>query len=49
MPLLKLLAFYVDDLVIVSIYLQDAIVKIRNLIWQAEEKRFITVFHPFPW
>jgi hypothetical protein len=49
MPLLKLLAFDVDDLDVVSAHLQDAIVKIRNLIWQAEEKRFIAVFHRFAW
>ncbi|EJF91637.1 DUF2948 family protein [Bartonella tamiae] len=49
MPLLKLMAMDSDDLEILSAHLQDALVKVSNIDWQENEKRFIGLFNRFVW
>lgn len=49
MPLLKLLALDAGDLEIISAHLQDAVVKVKDLIWQAGEKRLVAGLCRFAW
>lgn len=49
MPLLKLLALDKDDLTIISAYVQDAVLKVKNIDWQPENKRFVMVINRFAW
>ena len=46
---LKLAAFDVDDLAIVSAHLQDALVKIADIAYLPAEKRFACVVARFDW
>jgi hypothetical protein len=49
MEFLKLVAFDPDDLAVVSAHLQDAIVKIGDLAFLCDEKRFALVARRFEW
>jgi len=49
MPLLKLLALDADDLEIMSAHLQDAVVKVKDMIWQGGDKRFVAALCRFAW
>jgi hypothetical protein len=46
---LKLIAFDVDDLAVISAHLQDALVKVGDLAWLPAERRFAAVGNRFDW
>jgi DUF2948 family protein len=47
--LLKLIALDQEDLAVVSTHLQDAVVKVSDVIWQPEEKRLVIALNRFDW
>ncbi len=49
MPELKLLAFDADDLAVISANLQDALLRVGDLIWLPAEQRFVAVSNRFDW
>jgi len=49
MDLLKLLAFDRDDIEVVSAHLQDAVVKVSDVHWRANEKRVVIGLNRFDW
>ncbi len=49
MDLLKLVALDQEDLAIVSAHLQDAIVRVGDLTYLPQEKRFVAVGRRFDW
>jgi hypothetical protein len=49
MDALKLVAFDREDLAIVSTHLQDAIVKVADVHWRANEKRVVVALGRFDW
>lgn len=49
MDLLKLIALDKDDLAIVSAHLQDAVVKVEEIIWQPERNRLVVGLNRFDW
>ena len=49
MELLKLVALDADDLAILSAHLQDAVLKVGDLAFLPEEKRFALVARRFDW
>lgn len=49
MPQLKLIAFDIDDLQVVSAHLQDAIVRIGDLVLLPRERRFAAALNRFDW
>jgi hypothetical protein len=49
MDRLKLVAFDVDDLAVVSAHVQDAVLKVRDMTFLAKEKRFAAVINRFVW
>ncbi len=49
MDKLKLLAFDVDDLAVLSAHLQDAVVKIEDMAFLPRERRFALVVNRFDW
>ena len=46
---LKLIALDQDDIAIVSTHLQDAVVKVSDVIWQPAEKRLVLALNRFDW
>ena len=46
---LKLVALDKDDLEIVSAHLQDAVVKVSEILWRPAEKRLIVALNRFDW
>ena len=46
---LKLVALDPDDLEVVSTHLQDAVVKVADVIWRPQEKRLIVALNRFDW
>ncbi|HVY58740.1 MAG TPA: DUF2948 family protein [Xanthobacteraceae bacterium] len=46
---LKLMALDRDDLEIVSAHLQDAVVKVSDVIWRPAEKRMVVGLNRFDW
>jgi len=46
---LKLIAFDVDDLAVLSAHLQDALVRVGDLAWLPAERRFAAVGNRFDW
>lgn len=46
---LKLIALEKDDLEIVSAHLQDAVVKVSEILWRPAEKRLIVALNRFDW
>lgn len=49
MPKLKLIAFDDDDLRVVSAHLQDAIVRVGDLVLLPKERRFAAALNRFDW
>jgi len=46
---LKLIALDRDDLEVVSTHLQDAIVKVADVLWRPAEKRVVVALNRFDW
>ena len=46
---LKLVALDRDDIEIVSAHVQDALVKVADILWQPDEHRFVMVVNRFDW
>jgi hypothetical protein len=49
MPDLKLIALDAEDLAVVSAHLQDAVLKVGDMIYRPREKRFAAVANRFDW
>lgn len=49
MDMLKLIALDREDLEIVSAHLQDAVVKIGEVLWRPNEKRLVIALNRFDW
>lgn len=49
MPDLKLLALDAEDLAVVSAHVQDAVLKIGDIHWRADEKRLVLAVNRFVW
>ena len=49
MDLLKLVALDKDDLAIVSAHLQDAVVKVEEIVWQPDRHRLVVGLNRFDW
>jgi Protein of unknown function (DUF2948) len=49
MDLLKLVALDKEDLEIVSAHLQDAVVKVDEIVWQPEANRLVVALNRFDW
>jgi len=46
---LKLIALDRDDIEVVSAHLQDAIVKVADILWRPAEKRLVLALNRFDW
>lgn len=46
---LKLIALDKDDIEVVSTHLQDALVKIADIVWRPAERRFVLALNRFDW
>ena len=46
---LKLVALDKDDIEVVSAHLQDALVQVADIFWQAREHRFMMALNRFDW
>jgi hypothetical protein len=46
---LKLVALDKDDIEIISTHLQDAVVKVADVVWRPGEKRFVAGLNRFDW
>jgi hypothetical protein len=46
---LKLVAFDQDDIEIVSAHIQDALVKVADILWRPSEHRFVMAVSRFDW
>jgi hypothetical protein len=46
---LKLVALDKDDIEVVSAHLQDALVRVADIFWQAREHRFLIALDRFDW
>ena len=49
MDLLKLVALDKEDLEIISAHLQDAVVKVDEIVWQPEANRLVVALNRFDW
>jgi hypothetical protein len=49
MDQLKFIALDHDDLAVVSTHLQDAVLKVSDVIWRPQEKRLVLALHRFDW
>lgn len=49
MPQLKLIALDTQDLEIVSAHVQDAVIKVADLVYTAGDKRFVLAMNRFVW
>jgi len=49
MPELKLFAFDAEDLAVISAHLQDALIRIGDLAYLPQEKRFAAIGNRFDW
>jgi Protein of unknown function (DUF2948) len=49
MDSMKLVALDQDDLTVVSTHLQDALVKVADVIWRPREKRLVIALDRFDW
>jgi hypothetical protein len=49
MDQLKFVALDADDLAVVSAHLQDAILKVADVLWRPEEKRLVLALSRFDW
>jgi len=46
---LKLIALDKDDIEVVSTHLQDAVVKVADILWRPAEKRLVLALNRFDW
>jgi hypothetical protein len=46
---LKLVALDMDDIAVVSAHVQDAVVRIADILWQPREHRFVMAVNRFDW
>ena len=46
---LKLIALDKDDIAVVSTHLQDAVVKVADILWRPAEKRLVLALNRFDW
>ena len=46
---LKLVALDDDDIEVISAHVQDALVKVADVLWQPREHRFLMVLNRFDW
>ena len=46
---LKLVALDRDDIEVVSAHVQDALVRIADILWQPRDRRFVMVLNRFDW
>ena len=46
---LRLIALDADDLAVLSAHVQDAVMKVGEISWIAEEKRFVLAMNRFAW
>ena len=46
---LRLIALDPEDLSVLSAYVQDAVLKVRDISWMAGEKRFVLAMNRFAW
>ena len=49
MELLKLIALDKDDIEVISTHLQDAILKVGDVVWCPHEKRLVVALNRFDW
>jgi hypothetical protein len=49
MDLLKFVVLDEEDLEVVSTHLQDAVVKVSDVIWRPDEKRLVVALNRFDW
>lgn len=49
MDLLKLVALDRDDLEVVSAHLQDAVVRVGEIVWRPADKRLVVAVNRFDW
>jgi len=49
MELLKLIALDQEDLAVVSTHVQDAVVKVADIIWQPQDQRLVIALNRFDW
>ena len=49
MTLLKLLALDEEDLQVVSSHLQDAVVRVGDMVFLPSQKRFVAIVNRFDW
>ena len=49
MDLLKLVALDKDDIAVVSTHLQDAVLKVADVLWRPGEKRLVIGLNRFDW
>ncbi len=49
MDQLKFVALDKDDLAVVSAHLQDAVIKVADVIWRPSEKRLVMALNRFDW
>lgn len=49
METLKLIALDADDLGVLSAHLQDAVVRVGDLVYLPREQRFVAIFNRFNW
>jgi len=46
---LKLVALDRDDIEVVSAHVQDALVRVADILWQPRDRRFVMVLNRFDW
>ena len=46
---LKLVALDKEDLEVVSAHLQDAVLRVGDLVWRPRQKRFVAILNRFDW
>jgi hypothetical protein len=46
---LKLVALDQDDIAVVSSHLQDALVRVSDILWQPQQRRLVVVLDRFDW
>ena len=49
MDLLKLIALDSEDIAVISTHLQDAVVKIGDIVWRSSERRLVIGLNRFDW
>ena len=49
MDLMKLIAFDRDDIEVVSTHVQDAVVKVADILWRPAEQRLVVALNRFDW